>query len=451
MNLMLELFLDIFYWLSFFLFVFVFTGVAVRLIMLVLSIAWIIYEKKILSAEIAPLPRISMLIPAFNEAETIVESVTHAVNQTYPDLEIIIVNDGSTDNTLTLLKDAFDMEEDPGAGVEEAIPTREVRRVYRSSSISNLKVIDKKNGGKSDALNCGINAASSAYMLCVDADTLMTEHTIKYLIMPFLRDKRVVVTSGSVRILSPPRTLSIFANLQKIEFVNSISLFRSGWNFLNANLIVSGALGLFKREVIVQVGGYHNMAIGEDMEIVLRIHRYLTEQKIPYRIIQLAMPTCFTTALPDIRSISKQRKRWQKGLLSSVRLNLGMFLNYRYKWVGMAGMPFYVIFEIFSPIAEVFGFSFFFFVMFYPDVTKTPLLIWIAGLFLAIVNNWMSISIDKFLLRGMGWKEYGKLLLSSLTDPFIYHFFQIYFKIKATIEYFFEVQVSTVWDTERKN
>lgn len=446
---MAELSFEIIYWLSFLLFIFVFTGVAVRLIMLLLSIVWIFYEKSILSTSTPDLPGISLLIPAYNEEDEIVNSVTHAINQDYPELEIIVVNDGSGDSTIEKLIHEFNLQLSIETTISDSIPTQEIHHIYKSDDIPNLTVVDKTNGGKADALNCGINTASTDYVLCVDADTLLTKNTIKYLIKPFLLDKRVVVTSGSVRIISNSKRFSLLTNLQQIEFVNSISLFRSGWNFLNANLIISGALGLFNRKMMIQVGGYHNLAIGEDMELIIRIHRYLCDKKEPYRIIQLAFPVCFTRAIPTIHEMGKQRKRWQKGLLSSIRLNLTLFLNCKYGWTGVAGIPFYILFEIFAPFAEIFGFILFFFVMLYPNMTMTPLVIWVGGLLLAIVNNWISISLDKFLLRGMSWSVYFKLLLSSLSDPFFYHFFQIYFKIKGTVEYFSEIQISTVWDTRR--
>ena len=431
------------------LFLFVFTGIFIRLIMLILSIAWIAHEKKLLQKNISIFPRVSLLIPAYNEESTIVESITHAINQTYPDLEIIVVNDGSTDDTLNLLVKTFGLIEKSKIHIQESIPTQPVKGIFTSENFKDLIVINKENGGKADALNCAINASTSEYVLCVDADTFLTQNTIKYLIFPFIDDERTVVTSGSVRIISQSHQRSLFTDLQKIEFVNSISLFRSGWNFMNANLIVSGALGLFRRSIMIRVGGYHNLAIGEDMEIIIRIHRYLCDNNIQYRILQLALPCCFTTALPNISEMSKQRKRWQKGLLSSVRLNLKLFLNFRYKWVGMAGIPFYIFYEILTPFAEVFGFTLFFFVIFYPTATTYPIYIWFAGLLLAILNNWISISLDKFLLRGMPWKEYFRLLASSLSEPFIYHFFQVFFKIKGTIEYISEFQVTTVWDTKR--
>ena len=442
--------IQITYYLSLFFFIFICAGISIRFFMLISSLVWIEYEKKILKYVAPNYPKVSLLIPAYNEEDTIIESVTHAINQKYPDLEIIIVNDGSKDNTLNMLIDSFDLSGNLNININEVIPTQQILNVFTSDTISNLIVIDKKNGGKADALNCAINASSSDYILCLDADTMLTKNTIKYLINPFLMNNKVVATSGSVRIISEAKKYSFFNDLQKIEFVNSISLFRTGWNFLNSNLIISGALGLFRRKDMITVGGYHNLAIGEDMEVIVRLHRNLIEKKKKYSILQLARPTCFTNAVPNYREMANQRKRWQKGLLSSLRLNITLLFNFRYRSVGMVGIPFYVLFEVIAPFVELFGLCLYFFLLFNMDnLPIAPLIVWGMGLAFALINNWLSISLDKFFLRGMSWAEYFRLLLSSCMDPFFYHFFQLYCKIKGTIEYLIDIQVSTVWSTKR--
>jgi cellulose synthase/poly-beta-1,6-N-acetylglucosamine synthase-like glycosyltransferase len=453
------------YYLSLFLFVFVCAGVVIRFVMLSLAVIWIAYEKKLIKYKVEDYPEVSLLMPAFNEADAIVENVTHLINSEYPDLEIIVINDGSKDNTLGVLIEAFDLSENHDIQITESIPTQQVRRVFTSSSIDNLIVVDKDNGGKADALNCGINASTAEYVLALDADTVLTRNTIKYLVRPVMRDSNVIITSGSVRIMPEKKRYPLFSELQKIEFINSISLFRTGWNFMNANLIVSGALGLFSKRIMLEVGGYHNFAIGEDMELIVRIHRYLLEKKDKYKILQLALPTCFTEAVPSAKDMVKQRTRWQKGLLSSLRLNMKLFFNPRYKAVGMLALPFYLFFEIFSPFFEILGlFLYAFLVSYRGDVFSlgifegweldaagalAPLLIWVAGLVFAIFNDWLSISVDKFLLRGMSWKEYIRLLIFAAIGPFFYHFFQLYCKIKGTIQYFSTIQTSTVWSMRK--
>lgn len=449
------------YYVSIALFVFVALGVLIRFVMLALSVRWIRLEKRLIAGKSIELPKVSLLIPAFNEQDTIVESVTHAINASYPDLEVVVVNDGSHDDTLSLLVESFGLSRIDQPGTEESIPTQPIRGVWTSDEIPNLIVVDKRNGGKADALNCGINMSTADYVLALDADTALTPNTIAYLIRPMIEDETVIATSGSVRILADNNRNTILSDLQKAEFVNSISLFRTGWNVFNANLIVSGALGLFDKAVLKQVNGYHNMAIGEDMELIVRIHRTMLEKQTPYKILQLALPTCFTKAVPTIGEMVRQRKRWQKGLLSSLRLNIKLFFNPAYGKVGLMAMPFYLLFEILGPFLEVIGLFTYGVVIAFGGETfsfwgmdavfdaYTPLWVWLAGLLFAVFNDWLSISIDKLLLRGMSGRDYRRLLMASAAGPFFYHFIQLYCKIKGTMEYFSTIQTKIVWDTKR--
>ena len=440
---------QIIYYFSILLFGFVLLGYAIKTIMFILSVLWIVREKKIINRTIDFYPKVSMLIPAFNEERTIIENITHAINNDYPDLEIIVVNDGSTDQTLSLLINAFELSEKQSYKTDEAIPAQPVRRVFESDTIKNLIVIDKKNGGKADALNCAINASTAEYILCLDADTVLTRNTIKYLIRPMMQNNDIVVTSGNVRILPAKMNDNLFYKLQRIEFLGSISLFRTGWNFLNANIIVSGALGLFKKKTVTDVGGYHNLAIGEDIELTIRIHRKLSEEKCNYKVLQLALPTCFTRAVPSVKEMIKQRKRWQKGLISSLRINRELFGNPGYKQVGLAALPFYTIFEVWGPFIEIIGIICLIFMSFFSVDLFSPLIIWGLSFLLGITDNLAALTIDKFLLRGMKWKDYFDLCLASVAGAFFYHFIQLYCKLKGATEFFLEIHISTVWDTER--
>jgi len=440
---------QIIYYLSILIFSFVLLGYAIKTIMFILSVIWIVHEKKIINRSIDFYPKVSMLIPAFNEEQTIIENITHVINNEYSDLEIIVVNDGSTDQTLSLLINAFELSEKQSLKTDDAIPVQPVRRVFKSSTIKNLIVIDKKNGGKADALNCAINASTAEYILCLDADTVLTRNTIKYLIRPMMQNNDIVITSGNVRILATKMHDDLFCKLQRVEFLGSISLFRTGWNFLNANIIVSGALGLFKKKTVIDVGGYHNLAIGEDIELTIRIHRKLLEQKCNYKVLQLALPTCFTRAVPSVKEMIKQRKRWQKGLISSLRINRELLGNPRYKQVGLAALPFYTIFEIWGPFIEVIGIVCLIVMSFFSLELFSPLIIWGLSFLLGVTDNFVALTIDKFLLRGMKWKDYFALCSASLTCAFFYHFIQLYCKVKGAMEFFLETHVSTVWDTKR--
>jgi poly-beta-1,6-N-acetyl-D-glucosamine synthase len=425
--------------------------------MLLLSIIWISHEKKLIRLTLTDYPKVSILIPAFNEENIIVEIVTHLINLDYPEIEIIIINDGSDDQTLSLLVRSFEMSEITNFNIIESIATQHINRGYKTQHFPNLIVIDKVNGGKADALNCGINASSSEYIIALDADTRLTPNTIRYLVKPAVQNPNVLVTSGSVRIISE-KSHSFLSDLQQIEFVNSISLFRTGWNYLNANLIISGALGLFSRNLLIKVKGYHNFAIGEDMELIVRIHRTLIENNVQYKLLQFSLPTCFTSAVPSLKELITQRKRWQKGLLSSLRLNTKLFFNPHYNAVGLIAIPYYLLFEIISPFIELIGMILIAYMMtVHNSITPiksflwiTPFWFWLSSFIFAVVNDIISLSIDKFLLRGMSLAEYFRLIFSLVISSCFYHFIQLYCKIKGTIEYFSSIQTSTKWDTSRK-
>lgn len=194
------------------------------------------------------------------------------------------------------------------------------------------------------------------------------------------------------------------------------------------------------------------------MELILRVHRHLLEKNISYKVLQFSLPTCFTSAVPNIREMIKQRTRWQKGLLSSLRLNLELFFNPRYRSIGMLAIPYYVFFEVISPFMELLGLILSISFLIVPAQAQamvvikwtTPFWIWCGGIILSIFNSWISVSIDKFLLRGMSAREYSRLLISLVFSPFFYHFIQLYCKIKGTIEFFSTIQTSTRWDTQRR-
>lgn len=437
------------YYFALFLFSFMLAGCVLRFMMLLLSLKWIFREKRLIHLAVSQYPRVSMLIPAFNEQQTIVASVTHAINTPYPDIEVIVVNDGSEDHTLALLIRAFELIETDRCDGDDLIPTEPVRRKFISPHVQNLIVIDKANGGKADALNCGINASSSDYLLCMDADTVLTANTIKYLIRPMLQQDSIVATGGNVRILAPKSGDTLLTQLQRIEFLGGIALFRTGWNSMNANLIVAGALGLFRKQTLTDVGGYHNLAIGEDMELTVRIHRQFIEQKRRYQIIQLGLPCGFTKPAPDIKAMVKQRKRWQKGLISSLRLNHELLFKRRYKYVGLAALPFYTIFEVWGPFMEIMGLMGLGCTALFALDFSRPAMIYGIGFLLGIMENLAALTIDKFLLRGIRWQAYWRHCAASIGGAVFYHFIQLYCKVKGTAEYLLETHVSSVWDSER--
>jgi cellulose synthase/poly-beta-1,6-N-acetylglucosamine synthase-like glycosyltransferase len=313
-------------------------------------------------------PPISILVPAFNEEASIAGSVGSMLQLAYPEFEVIVVNDGSKDGTLEVLQREFALELFPQA-VQARLQTRPLRGVYRSRIHANLRVIDKENGGKADSLNAGINLARHPLFCGVDADSILARDSLHRVVKPFLRDPRVVASGGTVRVANGcaieggfltrvglPR--NIWALFQVVEYLRAFLFGRLGWSQLNAMLIISGAFGLFKTDVVIAAGGYKPKTIGEDMELVVRIHRMLRAQKVDYRIEFVPDPVCWTEAPEDFQTLRNQRIRWQRGLSESLAPHWRLMFSTRGGPPGWIAFPFMVAFEWLGPVVELGGYLF---------------------------------------------------------------------------------------------
>jgi cellulose synthase/poly-beta-1,6-N-acetylglucosamine synthase-like glycosyltransferase len=311
-------------------------------------------------------PGISVLVPAFNEERVIVESVRSLLALHYPRHEVVVVNDGSTDETMARLHEEFDLA--PVARVlRGAIPYACVRETYLSRRIPSLCVIDKENGGRADALNAGVDAARHPYVCAIDADTLIEKDALLEVVKPILDDPDLVIaTSGSVRIANGCRIdhgvvveerlpKNRLATFQVLEYLRAFLVGRVGWSSLNALPLISGAFGLFQRSLVETVGGFSTTTVTEDLELVLRLHRFLREREEPYRIEFVAGPVCWTEVPGDLKTLSSQRRRWQRGLGESLWLHRGMIGNPRYGALGVLALPFLLFFEFFGAGVELAG------------------------------------------------------------------------------------------------
>ncbi|HWG60108.1 MAG TPA: glycosyltransferase [Streptosporangiaceae bacterium] len=312
-------------------------------------------------------PPIAVLVPAYNEASGIADSVRSLLALDYPRLEVVVVNDGSTDETLQHLIDVFDLRP-----VQRPTPPfvthKPVRGVYAARSQLRLLVIDKDNGGKADSLNAGINFATCPLVCSVDADSILEQDALAKTAMPFVEDpERTVATGGMVRIANGCRIdrgrvteahlpRSALAMFQVVEYMRAFFGTRTGWTALNGLLIVSGAFGMFRRDAVIGVGGYRTDTVGEDMELVVRLHRTFRDARRPYRIVHVADPVCWTEAPESTRILRRQRRRWQRGSMETLLFHWRMLLNPRYGVVGLLALPALLLFEIVGPILELSGY-----------------------------------------------------------------------------------------------
>jgi cellulose synthase/poly-beta-1,6-N-acetylglucosamine synthase-like glycosyltransferase len=320
-----------------------------------------------LATGVAVPPFVSIVVPAYNEELTIVDSLRALLALDYTPREVVVVNDGSTDGMLELLQRTFQLVPAPLAFVQP-LRSEPVRGIYRSISEPDLVVVDKENGGsKADACNAGINAASGVLVLIIDADTVLAADALSRAVLPFLEDPVTVAVGGNIEIVNGcqvehGRIVDValprrwFARFQVVEYMRSFLLFRLACASQNAVVIVSGAFGLFRRDAMIAVGGYDRTAIGEDMDLTIRLQRHFRARREPVRIAFDPNPLAWTQAPEDSQSLRSQRYRWRRGLLQTLWRYRGMIGNPRFGTVGLGSLPYMAFFEGLGPLLETSGY-----------------------------------------------------------------------------------------------
>lgn len=310
---------------------------------------------------------ISILIPCYNEEVGIVESLQSILHFDYPEYELIVCNDGSKDNSMEVLHDAFKLKK-----IEMYPPhflkTKEVKAIYRSETYHNLFVIDKVNGGKADALNAAINMSQYPLICCIDADSVVDPHGLLNLAMPFIEDDRVIATGGTILTAHTLQQTSSYVSIQNnipftwlgmiqtVEYIRAFFIGRLGWDYLNCDPIISGAFGLFKKSLVIKVGGYATKTIGEDMELNLRLQSYCKQNRIPHVVKLLPVPVCWTEPPSDMQTLANQRIRWNQGLSESLWIHRNMIFRSWAGSLGMIGLPYFLLFELLAAPVELIGY-----------------------------------------------------------------------------------------------
>ncbi|MGF1667395.1 MAG: glycosyltransferase [Acidimicrobiia bacterium] len=311
-------------------------------------------------------PPVSVLLPAFNEEAGVVESVRSLLLLRYPELEIIVIDDGSTDSTVAVLEEAFDLHALRKA-IPPGLPTRPVNEIRVSRRHPGLMVVSKDNGGKADALNCGLNFARYPYVCAVDGDALLETEALLRVMTPIIDDPSVVAAGGIVRIangcdVASGKVVNVrlprgpIPTLQVVEYLRAFLVGRVGWSSLGALLIISGAFGVFKRSVVIDVGGYETDTVGEDMELVVRMHRRLRSRQREYRIAFVPDPVSWTEAPESLQVLGRQRRRWQRGLADTLWRHRGIMVDRKQGVLSWFAVPYYFIFEFLGPLVELFGY-----------------------------------------------------------------------------------------------
>lgn len=310
-------------------------------------------------------PRVTVLAPAYNEASTVGESVRALLTLSYPNLEIVLINDGSTDDTLGVLQRQFDLVAIHPI-IRRQVPSEPLRGLYRSRNQPGLIVLDKENGGKADSLNAGLNCATGELLCAIDADTLIEPEAILRIVRPFLHRDDVVAVGATIRVANGSTVRSgrvvnprvpghALAGIQAVEYLRAFLFGRLGWNRLGGNLIISGAFGMFRRDAMIDAGGYLRDTVGEDMELIARLRRGATTRAGHTRVTFVPDPIAWTEVPERLVTLGRQRDRWQRGLADVLWRHRKAIANPRAGALGLVVYPYFVVVELLGPVIEGLG------------------------------------------------------------------------------------------------
>ncbi|CAI8894617.1 poly-beta-1,6-N-acetyl-D-glucosamine synthase [Brevibacillus sp. IT-7CA2] len=313
-------------------------------------------------------PPISILVPAYNEELTIIENVRSLLSLNYPRYEVLVVNDGSKDATLQTLINEFSLVYSEHMPVQPLLHTSKIRGIYHNPAFPNLYLIDKENGGKADSLNAGINLSHYPLIASIDADSLLEKDALIRIAKVYMENPdETVAIGGDIRIANgckiedgvvkdirlPDKFLPM---MQSVEYLKAFLGGRIGWSAINGLIIVSGAFGVFRKDYIIKVGGYREGYPGEDMNIIIKLHKYMLENKLPYRVAFCPDAVCWTQAPDTLKILGSQRRRWGRGNLKNM-IEYGRYMAFRpkYKLFGMLTLPFNILFETLNPYFRITG------------------------------------------------------------------------------------------------
>ena len=393
-------------------------------------------------------PPISILIPAYNEERIILRTIRSALSVNYPFFEVIVINDGSTDETLPTLIHTFKLRRIDRA-YRNILKTSPVRGFYYHPEMPNLLVVDKENGGKSDSLNCGINLSRSPYFCTVDADSILEENALIKLITPVVESTVPVIAcggvvrglngielrNGGIEEINLPR--SGLAMFQIVEYIRAFLFGRVGLDAMNGILILSGAFSLFRKEAVVEAGGYRVKNVTEDMELIIKLHKHNIEKKNPYRIKFISDPVCWTEVPENLRMLGRQRRRWHLGLMQSILQYRSVMFNPKYGKLGLVIFPYYFLVELLSPVVEIIGYVVVFLSYFFGLLSFHFLILFLTlAIFYGIFLSTAGIYLEEITYRRYPkWSHLLRLLFYGVLENFVYRQINSLWRFQAVLQY----------------
>jgi cellulose synthase/poly-beta-1,6-N-acetylglucosamine synthase-like glycosyltransferase len=401
------------------------------------------------------LPTVSIIAPAFNEEKNIIENVKCLLSIQYQNFEIIIVNDGSKDNSLKRLIEYFELVK-VNRAYEANLFSEPIRAIYQSkkSAYNHLVVIDKENGGKADALNAGINVAQHELFLAIDVDCIIEPDALLKMVKPFLDDnKHVVIASGGViriansceitdgKITKVNYPKNFWAKFEVIEYFRAFTLGRMAWSKLNGLLIISGAFGLFDRDRVLKVGGYDRNSVGEDLELVVKLRRYMHEvEKRKYRVAFIPDPLCWTEVPESYTILQRQRNRWTRGAIDTISKHRRMFLNPKYGLIGMLSFPNWVLFEWLAPVIEAIGIIYFLILLYFDLVNMHVFLtLLLFVLTFSMMYSMFAVFFEAYTYhKYKGVKYLAQTVALIMLEMFIYQPLNMIFSLNGHFDFYFK-------------
>ena len=398
-------------------------------------------------------PSLSVIAPAYNESRTIVDNIRTLLSLYYNNYEVVVINDGSSDDSLDKIIEAYDLEK-VNYYFDYRLPCKRIRGVYKSKnrSFKRLTVIDKQNGGKADTLNAGLNVCRNDLVVSIDADSIMEPDALLKLVKPFMeaKERRVIGAGGVIRIANSCEIVGghikkinlpkqFLPRAQVMEYTRAFLMGRMAWSELDGLLLISGALGMFDREIVIRAGGYSTRTVGEDMELVVRIRRYMADNGLDYDVVYIPDPLCWTEVPANWRILARQRSRWTRGTMETLYTHRKLFLNRKYKKLGMLGYPYWLLFEYLAPIVEFLGILWFFFLVITSKL-NWPFFLLLTGFvyFFAV-----SLSIWAVLFEEITFHKYERrrdvlrLVGTAFLEPLFYHPMVMLMSIKGNIDKLF--------------
>lgn len=392
-------------------------------------------------------PPLSIIVPCYNEAQTIVDNIKALLSLEYGEFQLVIVNDGSKDDTLEILIKEFELQK-VDMPYRKQISTKKIKGIYLSTIIDSIIVLDKENGGKADALNAGINIAEYPLITAIDADSIIERNSLAKVVRPFIENSNVVVSGGVVRPVNDSIISKGFieetrlgkkslVRFQLVEYLRAFLFGRIGWGMINCLMIVSGAFGVFNKKVVIEVGGYTEDTIGEDMELIVKIHRKMKERHKKYKIAFVPDPVCWTQVPEDKKTLKNQRKRWHKGLMDTILNHKKMLFNPKYGAVGLIAMPYFFFIEMLGPVIEIIGYICFILSFWYGIISFDFAVLYFgfAVLYGVFLSNG-AIFLDEYIYKKYdGIRDYLILFVYSIIENFGYRQLTTWWRFLALLQY----------------